>query len=108
LLPFPPTGAQRRVCGEILADLVRESPMNRLLQGDVGSGKTMVAAFAAWVAVQNGYQAAVMAPTEILAEQHFKKLQQMLEPAGVRVGRLQGSMSKKGKLKAYDLLREHE
>ena len=107
-MPFPPTGAQRRVFGEILEDLAREHPMNRLLQGDVGSGKTMVAAFAAFVAIRNGYQAALMAPTEILAEQHFKKLEELLAPAGIRVARLQGSMTRKGKQQACELLARHE
>lgn len=107
-MPFPPTGAQRRVFTEILEDLTREHSMNRLLQGDVGSGKTMVAAFAAFVAIRNGFQAALMAPTEILAEQHFKKLQELLVPAGIRVGRLQGSMTRKGKNRTCELLASHE
>ncbi len=108
LMPFPPTGAQRRVFTEILEDLTRQHAMNRLLQGDVGSGKTMVAAFAAFVAIRNGFQAALMAPTEILAEQHFKKLQELLVPAGIRVGRLQGSMTRKGKNHTCELLAGHE
>jgi ATP-dependent DNA helicase RecG len=97
LLPFQPTGAQRRVAGEILGDLGSKVPMNRLLQGDVGSGKTAVAAFAAWAAIRQGYQAAIMAPTEILAEQHYQKLQPLLEPAGIRLGFLSGSVKKKNK-----------
>ena len=67
MLPFKPTGAQKRVLGEIAKDMARRSPMNRLLQGDVGSGKTIVAAEAAVIAIENGYQVAVLAPTEILA-----------------------------------------
>jgi len=108
LMPFPPTGAQSRVFGEILRDLSLDHPMNRLLQGDVGSGKTMVAAFAAFVALRNGYQAALMAPTEILAEQHFKKLGELLAPAGFRVGRLQGSMTRKNKQQTCQKLARHE
>lgn len=97
LLPFPPTGAQSRVCHEIVGDLTSSTPMNRLLQGDVGSGKTVVAAFAAWAAIQQGYQAAIMAPTEILAEQHYQKLKVLLEPVGIRLGFLSGSVKKKEK-----------
>ena len=80
VLPFQLTGAQRRVAEEIAADLGREQPMHRLLQGDVGSGKTVVAALAATVAIDAGWQCALMAPTEILAEQHFRKLVQWLDP----------------------------
>jgi len=80
LLPFQLTGAQHRVAEEIAADLGREQPMHRLLQGDVGSGKTVVAALAAAVAIEAGWQCALMAPTEILAEQHFRKLVQWLDP----------------------------
>jgi ATP-dependent DNA helicase RecG len=97
LLPFQPTGAQSRVAQEIVGDLQSKVPMNRLLQGDVGSGKTAVAAFAAWAAVKQGYQAAIMAPTEILAEQHYQKLGPLLAPAGIRLGFLSGSMKKKAK-----------
>ncbi len=91
-LPFSPTGAQRRAIGEILADLVGAHPMNRLLQGDVGSGKTLVAAAAIWAAIQNGYQAALMAPTEILAIQHANGLSKMLESFGIRVALLTGGL----------------
>ena len=91
-LPFAPTGAQRRAVGEILADLAGAHPMNRLLQGDVGSGKTLVAAAAIWAAIQNGYQAALMAPTEILAIQHANGLSKMLEPFGIRVALLTGGL----------------
>ena len=91
-LPFALTGAQRRVCDEIAADLARQQPMNRLLQGDVGSGKTVIAALAAMVAVGSGWQATLMAPTEILARQHYERLSPWLEPLGVRVGWLAGSL----------------
>ena len=97
LLPFSPTGAQARVAGEVVGDLLSRVPMNRLLQGDVGSGKTAVAAFAAWSAIQQGYQAAIMAPTEILAEQHFQKLSALLEPVGIKLAFLSGSVKKKQK-----------
>ncbi len=96
-LPFALTGAQSRAIGEICRDMTCGSPMNRLLQGDVGSGKTMVAAAAAYLAVQNGRQAALMAPTEILAEQHFQGLARLLTPLGVRVKLLTGGMSVKEK-----------
>jgi ATP-dependent DNA helicase RecG len=105
-LPFPPTGAQLRVMHEILGDLERGHPMNRLLQGDVGAGKTVLAAFAAWCAFRSGFQSAIMAPTEILAEQHFQKLTQMLEPAGIRCARLSGSQKKSEKKKVYAALAE--
>lgn len=86
-LPFEPTGAQTRSIEEIRADMARTTPMHRLLQGEVGSGKTVVALHAALLAVQGGYQAAVMAPTEVLANQHFLTLSALLEPLGVRSGR---------------------
>ncbi len=97
LLPFTLTGAQRRAIEEIAADLGRGSPMNRLVQGDVGSGKTMVAAAAAYLAIANGRQAALMAPTEILAEQHHASLARLFAPAGIRVALLTGSMTAKQK-----------
>ncbi len=96
-LPFSLTGAQNRAIEEIAADLARGTPMNRLVQGDVGSGKTMVAAAAAYLAVKNGHQAALMAPTEILAEQHFSSLSRLLTPLGVRVSLLTGSLTPKQK-----------
>ncbi len=96
-LPFALTGAQQRAVGEILADLGRGAPMNRLVQGDVGSGKTMVAAAAAFCAARNGKQSALMAPTEILAEQHFASLRRVMEPLGISVGLLTGSMQPKQK-----------
>ncbi len=96
-LPFTLTGAQQKAIGEIVADLGRGSPMNRLVQGDVGSGKTMVAAAAAYLAVSNGKQAALMAPTEILAEQHFASFSKLFSPMGIRVALLTGSMTVKEK-----------
>ena len=96
-LPFALTGAQKRAIDEIAADLRKGTPMNRLVQGDVGSGKTMVAAAAAYLAVKNGKQVALMAPTEILAEQHFAGLSKLLTPLGVRVSLLTGSMGQKEK-----------
>ena len=96
-LPFALTGAQNRAIQEIVDDLLRGRPMNRLVQGDVGSGKTMVAAAAAYLAVKNGKQAALMAPTEILAEQHFQSLTKLLQPLGVRVSLLTGSLTPKTK-----------
>lgn len=91
-LPFQPTRAQQRVCAEIFADLQHSHPMLRLVQGDVGSGKTLVAALACLRAIGSGYQAALMAPTELLAEQHFRNLNQWLEPLGVSVDWLAGKM----------------
>lgn len=99
-LPFRLTGAQQRVVEEIAADMTRPHPMHRLLQGDVGSGKTIVAALAACQAIDAGYQAALMAPTEILAEQHFRKLSAWLEPLGVPVVWLAGSLKAKEKREA--------
>ena len=96
-LPFRLTGAQSRAIDEIVKDLSRGAPMNRLVQGDVGSGKTMVAAAAAYLAVKNGKQAALMAPTEILAEQHCRSLSKLLEPLGVRVCLLTGGLTAKNK-----------
>jgi len=90
-LPFALTAAQQRVAAEIAADLARGEPMHRLLQGDVGSGKTVVAALAACIAIDAGWQCALMAPTEILAEQHFRKLVEWLAPLGVTLAWLAGS-----------------
>lgn len=101
-LPFALTGAQRRVCEEVAADLARPQPMHRLLQGDVGSGKTVVAAIAAAVAIDAGWQCALMAPTEILAEQHFRKLIGWLEPLGIRVAWITGSVKGKARQKMLD------
>ena len=91
-LPFSPTGAQRRAVSEILSDMAGETSMNRLLQGDVGSGKTLVAAAAIWACIRAGYQAALLAPTEILATQHAEGLNRMLAPFGMRVALLTGGM----------------
>ena len=92
-LPFTLTGAQRRALDEIRRDLASGHPMNRLLQGDVGSGKTVVAAGAAFIAIKAGHQAALMAPTEILARQHFERLRALFEPLGVRVLLLVGGLT---------------
>jgi ATP-dependent DNA helicase RecG len=102
-LPFALTGAQQRVVAEIAADLARGQPMHRLLQGDVGSGKTVVAALAAATAIDAGWQCALMAPTEILAEQHFRKLLGWLQPLGVGVAWLTGS--RKGRARSEALAR---
>ena len=91
-LPFSPTGAQRRAVEEILTDMSDETSMNRLLQGDVGSGKTLVAAAAIWACIRAGYQAALLAPTEILASQHAENLNRLLSPFGMRVALLTGGM----------------
>ena len=91
-LPFSPTGAQQRAVEEILTDMAGETSMNRLLQGDVGSGKTLVAAAAIWACIRAGYQAALLAPTEILASQHAENLNRLLTPFGMRVALLTGGM----------------
>ena len=96
-LPFTLTGAQQRAIDEILADFQKGTPMNRLVQGDVGSGKTMVAAGAACCAARNGRQSALMAPTEILAEQHYASLSALFAPMGIQVALLTGSMTAKEK-----------
>ncbi len=96
-LPFTLTSAQMRAIGEIRSDLQKGTPMNRLVQGDVGSGKTMVAAAAAYLAVVNGQQAAMMAPTEILAEQHLRSFQKLFEPLGISTVLLTGAMTQKQK-----------
>jgi ATP-dependent DNA helicase RecG len=108
ILPFQLTGAQARVLKEIRADLRNPYPMQRLLQGDVGSGKTIVAALAAAQAIDSGYQAALMAPTEILADQHFRKIAGWLEPLGVKVAWLTGSLKKKAKIEATALVESGE
>jgi ATP-dependent DNA helicase RecG len=107
-LPFQLTNAQQRVVKEIRADLREGYPMQRLLQGDVGSGKTVVAALAAAQAIDSGYQAALMAPTEILAEQHFRKIAAWMEPLGVKVAWLTGSLKKKEKDAAKELIESGE
>ncbi|WP_017463450.1 ATP-dependent DNA helicase RecG [Dyella ginsengisoli] len=98
-LPFRPTGAQQRVAREVAADLARARPMLRLVQGDVGSGKTVVAALAALAAVESGYQVALMAPTELLAEQHLRNFRQWLEPLGIAVEWLAGKVQGKARQK---------
>ncbi len=103
-LPFALTAAQERVIVEISADLERDYPMHRLLQGDVGSGKTIVAAFAAAQAIAAGWQVAIMAPTEILAEQHFSKLGVLLAPLGVRPAWLTGSLTQKQRRLAQEAI----
>ncbi|MEN9619504.1 MAG: ATP-dependent helicase RecG, partial [Pseudomonadota bacterium] len=112
VLPFGLTGAQRRVGEEIAQDLMRQVPMHRLLQGDVGSGKTVVAALAAAVAMDGGWQCALMAPTEILAEQHFRKLigwlEPLLAPLGKRVAWLTGSQKKKERTEMLGLIASGE
>ncbi|MGD8190125.1 ATP-dependent DNA helicase RecG [Brevibacillus ginsengisoli] len=94
-LPFPLTNAQKRVVKEILDDMQADYSMNRLLQGDVGSGKTVVAAIALYAAVKAGYQGALMVPTEILAEQHLHSLKSLLEPMGLQIALLSGSLTAK-------------
>ena len=101
-LPFTLTDAQRRVVEEIARDLQRVVPMHRLLQGDVGSGKTVVAALAAAIAIHDGWQCALMAPTEILAEQHLRKLVGWLEPLGITVAWLTGSRKGKGRARMLE------
>jgi len=107
-LPFQLTRAQQRVIEEIHRDMARPHPMNRLLQGDVGSGKTIVALTALLTAVENGYQAAIMAPTELLAEQHFKVMAPLVEPLNVRVELLTGSLRTKAKREAHERLASGE
>ncbi len=108
LLPFTPTGAQKRTMNEIAFDVMTGRPMNRLLQGDVGSGKTVVAAYGAWLAWASGFQSALMAPTEILATQHFTTLSSLLAPTGMRVALLTGSMKAAEKRKVYSALEASE
>ncbi|HEY3346928.1 MAG TPA: ATP-dependent DNA helicase RecG [Nitrospirota bacterium] len=105
-LPFELTAAQKKVIGEIWSDMDRTAPMNRLLQGDVGSGKTVVALSAILKAAEAGYQSALMAPTEILAEQHYRSLNKMLEPVGLRAALLTSSLKKKDKEAALQEISE--
>ena len=107
-LPFSPTGAQRRAVDEILADMAGEHSMNRLLQGDVGSGKTLVAAAAIWACIRAGYQAALLAPTEILAAQHAEGLNRMLSPFGMRVALLTGGMKAAARRTTLAAIRDDE
>ena len=104
VLPFRLTNAQERVWSEISNDLSQSFPMNRLLQGDVGSGKTVVAALAAARVMDHGYQAAIMAPTEILAEQHYLKMKEWFEPLGVKIAWLSGSLKAKEKRLAQEVI----
>jgi len=104
VLPFQLTGAQERVWSEIGQDLSNHFPMNRLLQGDVGSGKTVIAALAAARAMDHGYQAAIMAPTEILAEQHYLKMKEWFGPLGIKIAWLSGSLKAKEKRLAQEMI----
>ena len=108
ILPFHPTGAQKRVLKEIAEDLCSARPMSRLLQGDVGSGKTIVAAQAAILAAENGFQTAIMAPTEILAEQHYFNFRRLLSPLGYPIDLLKGSLPAKEKRSALERIRVGE
>ena len=107
-LPFSPTGAQRRAVEEILTDMSGETSMNRLLQGDVGSGKTLVAAAAIWACIRAGYQAALLAPTEILASQHAENLNRLLSPVGMRVALLTGGMKAAARRTTLAAIRDDE
>ena len=107
-LPFSLTGAQRRAVEDILADLRSGAPMNRLVQGDVGSGKTMVAAAAAYCAANNHRQSALMAPTEILAEQHYASMEKLFAPLGISVALLTGSMTPKKKREVREAIASGE
>ena len=107
-LPFSPTGAQRRAVEEILTDMSGETSMNRLLQGDVGSGKTLVAAAAIWACIRAGYQAALLAPTEILASQHAENLNRLLSPFGMRVALLTGGMKAAARRTTLAAIRDDE
>ena len=108
VLPFALTAAQQRVCSEIAHDIARPIPMHRLLQGDVGSGKTVVAALAAAICIDAGWQCALMAPTEILAEQHFRKLIGWLEPLGIKTAWLTGSQKTKERREMLALIASGE
>ncbi len=105
ILPFHPTGAQKQALKEIAEDICCPHPMSRLLQGDVGSGKTIVAAQAAIIAVENGAQVAIMAPTEILAEQHYFYFRRLLDPVNYKIDMLKGSMTAKDKRQAQERIR---
>lgn len=108
LLPFTPTNAQKRAVQEAMADMTGGRPMNRLVQGDVGSGKTAVAAALCYNVVENGMQAALMAPTEILAHQHYETLSSILAPAGIPIARLTGSLTASKKKKLAERLQAGE
>jgi ATP-dependent DNA helicase RecG len=107
-LPFQLTGAQQRALGEMVADLKKDEVMNRLVQGDVGSGKTILAVILLLMTATNGYQGALMAPTEVLAVQHYETFCEMLAPYGLRIGLLTGSTKAKEKREIYAKLKNHE
>ena len=107
-LPFSPTNAQRRVLREVLRDLRAESPMARLVQGDVGSGKTAIAFAAIYASVKRGWQCALMAPTEVLAAQHYETAKKLLEPLGVKCGLLTGSLTAKNRRLAHEAIASGE
>ncbi len=106
MLPFKPTGAQKRVLKEIAEDMQAPHPMSRLLQGDVGSGKTLVAAEAAVIAIENGYQVAVLAPTEILASQHYLYFKNLFQKMGYVAVLLTGSATPREKSQLKKLMAE--
>ncbi len=108
VLPFRPTNAQRRAVDQAVADLQSGSVMNRLVQGDVGSGKTLVAAALIWTVWKSGLSSALMAPTEILADQHFETLTSLLSPLGLRIGKLTGAMTAKEKRETKEALKNGE
>lgn len=107
-LPFTMTAAQKKVVKEIRADMRRDVPMNRLIQGDVGSGKTLVAMMAALICLDNGRQASLMVPTEILAEQHFTSVKSILEPFGVKVVLLKGGLAKNDRSEILDVIKSNQ
>ena len=107
-LPFPLTGAQKKVLREIFTDIKKDIPMNRLVQGDVGSGKTVVAACAMFAAAKNGMQSALMAPTEILAAQHYESLSRLFEPFGIHTELITGSMTAKSRREALERIASGE
>lgn len=107
-LPYELTNAQKKVWQEIQTDLTNGTIMNRLIQGDVGSGKTIVAALALLMVAKNGYQGTLMVPTEVLAKQHYESLQELFEPLGIRVNLLVGSMTAKEKREVYELIKSHK
>ena len=108
MLPFPLTGAQKKAIGEIVEDLKKETPMSRIVQGDVGSGKTIVAAAAAYFTIKNDYQAVMMVPTEILAEQHLRSLAPLMGSLGIRCGLLCASLGAKQKREIKEKIKNHE
>src|SRR5699024_10923479 len=105
-LPFELTNAQKRVFEDVKRDMLSPKVMNRLVQGDVGSGKTIIAVLALILAVKNGYQTAFMAPTEVLAMQHYESLTSLLEPFNIKIAVLVGSLTKKNKENVLDEIKE--